>query len=671
MSIRYRPEIDGLRAIAVLAVVFYHAELAFGGVVPFEGGFVGVDVFFVISGYLITSIILADLERTDFSYRRFYERRARRILPAVLLVMLVSIPFAWRLMLPQALMEYAGSVLSSIFFVSNFWFWAEDSYFAEPAALKPFLHTWSLSVEEQFYLLFPVFLVLIWQRARRHILVIFALGFLLSLLLAEFWVDVDADGAFYMLPARGWELLAGGLLARLEMSRGRVAHPWLELAMPVLGLYLVLHSVFLFDAHTRHPSFATLMPVVGTMLIVWFAKPGSLVSRVLGSRPMVAVGLISYSLYLWHFPIFAFGRIGNPEPEHLVLFGWILLALALSVASYYLVEKPFRSRTVSVHRVVTALSISVVALITVNAHVLTTGGAPQRYGGLANLFEESEYLGCSNTPARPGVPFPCAVVDEGANGEIVLIGDSHARELANRLRFHAEERGYRFLQNTVNGCLLIEGLIRQVSAGDYCYRNSDLPGFFNDWLADNPVPSGKRILVWAGRLPVQLHGSFDNGEGGVERFKPGEIAPLEPIDPQDDRSIEEIAIDQFERWARGSDLLVLIYPIPEVGWNARRMIVKAWEENKDLQRYEDLLDGIPVSTSLPVYLQRTARSFEILDQIEGENILRIYPHETFCSDETGRCYYLGERGIYYRDDDHVSRLGAEMIIDTFEEVFGP
>ena len=213
--LKYRREIDGSRAIAVAAVVLYHADFTFRGLTVFKGGFIGVDIFFVISGYLITSIILREMAENKFSFAGFYERRARRILPALFTVMLASIPFAWMYMLPKALKEYAGSVLSGLAFGSNIWFWQEASYWTEPSALKPLLHTWSLSVEEQFYVLFPVALVLIWKFARRYLTSLFVLGFLLSLQLAHSGSVRFPDESFYLLPSRGWELLAGALLAKL------------------------------------------------------------------------------------------------------------------------------------------------------------------------------------------------------------------------------------------------------------------------------------------------------------------------------------------------------------------------------------------------------------------------------------------------------------------------
>ncbi|MEH6568444.1 MAG: acyltransferase, partial [Halioglobus sp.] len=302
MKLAYRPEIDGLRAIAVLAVVLYHAEFAIFGGDPFTGGYIGVDVFFVISGYLITSIIVREIKRESFSFQRFYERRARRILPALFTVMAATLPFAWLYLLPKAMKEYAGSLLSSLFFGSNIWFWREDSYTAEPSALKPLLHTWSLSVEEQFYVLFPVFLLLVWRFAKQHALSILLLGFVICLQIAQIGSAQTPEAAFFLLPFRGWELLAGSILALLELQRGRAPGGFAAWSMPAVGLGLIFLSVLVFDEQTQHPSYVTLVPVIGSMLIIWFSDPGSSFTRILGGRIFVGLGLISYSFYLWHFP---------------------------------------------------------------------------------------------------------------------------------------------------------------------------------------------------------------------------------------------------------------------------------------------------------------------------------------------------------------------------------
>ena len=254
---QYRKEIDGLRAIAVLAVILYHAEITILNFKPFKGGFIGVDVFFVISGYLITSIILKELINTgSFSFKLFYQRRIRRIIPALLFVMLVSIPFARVYLLPSNFIDYAKSIFYSLGFGSNFYFFFSGQIYGDTnGLLKPFLHTWSLSVEEQFYILFPIILLLFFKYFRNFIIYIFFLGFFISLGLAEWGSKNYPAFNFYILPTRGWELLAGSIIAYFEIIKGkRSENKILNLVLPSLGLLLIVHSILFFNDKIFHPS---------------------------------------------------------------------------------------------------------------------------------------------------------------------------------------------------------------------------------------------------------------------------------------------------------------------------------------------------------------------------------------------------------------------------------
>jgi peptidoglycan/LPS O-acetylase OafA/YrhL len=261
MKLTYRPEIDGLRAIAVISVIFYHAQIIIYGYQPFGGGFIGVDIFFVISGYLITSLILKELLVTgSFSFINFYERRARRLLPALLAVMLVSLPFAWFYLLPSSFIDFSKSILYSLGFSSNFYFhYSGQLYGAESGLLKPFLHTWSLSVEEQYYILFPIILLFTFKYLRKYLIPIFILGFIISLGLAEWGSKNHRSFNFYILPTRGWELLAGSILAWLEIFKGRKSkNNLLNSILPTIGLILIFHSIIFFNDKMFNPSFYTL-----------------------------------------------------------------------------------------------------------------------------------------------------------------------------------------------------------------------------------------------------------------------------------------------------------------------------------------------------------------------------------------------------------------------------
>jgi peptidoglycan/LPS O-acetylase OafA/YrhL len=275
MKITYRPEIDGLRAIAVGAVILYHAQITVFGHYLFKGGFIGVDIFFVISGYLITSIILKELlTNGSFLFKHFYERRIRRILPALIFVMLVSLPFAWIYLLPSSFVDFSKSILYSLGFSSNFYFhYSDQQYAAESGLLKPFLHTWSLSVEEQYYIIFPIVLLIVFKYFRQYLIHILILGFIISLGLADWASRNYPSFSFYVFPTRVWELLAGSILAYFEINNGhRSKNKTLNLILPTIGLLLIGNSILFFNDKIFHPSFYTLSPIIGVCLIIWFSK---------------------------------------------------------------------------------------------------------------------------------------------------------------------------------------------------------------------------------------------------------------------------------------------------------------------------------------------------------------------------------------------------------------
>ncbi|MCC5810478.1 MAG: acyltransferase, partial [Ectothiorhodospiraceae bacterium] len=336
----YRPEIDGLRAIAVLAVILFHAGFSL-----FSGGYVGVDVFFVISGYLITTIIITDLERGRFSLRRFYERRARRILPALFFVLLCCVPFAWVWMLPRQFMEFSQALVAVGLFASNILFWRKSGYFAPAAEENPLLHTWSLAVEEQFYIGFPLLMLIAWRFGRNPIFWTVAGLSLLSLMLAELgWRNAPAAN-FYLLPTRAWEIGAGALCALWLRERAVQARPLLS----GLGLGLIAMSVLAYDASTPFPSLYALAPVGGTVMIILYGGAGTLMGRLLSGRLMVGIGLISYSAYLWHQPLFAFARLSSPGyPPEEVMALLVLTSLGLAWLSWRYVELPFRRKPLPV-----------------------------------------------------------------------------------------------------------------------------------------------------------------------------------------------------------------------------------------------------------------------------------------------------------------------------------
>ncbi|MEJ2756274.1 MAG: acyltransferase, partial [Gammaproteobacteria bacterium] len=384
---KYRSEIDGLRALAVVPVVLFHA-----GISLFSGGFVGVDIFFVISGYLITTILIDDIENKRFSVVKFYERRARRILPALFFVMLFCIVPSWIWMLPNHMKDFSQSLVAVSLFSSNILFWRESGYFAAAAEAKPLLHTWSLAVEEQYYLIFPIFLFFVWRLGKKSALTIIVAVALASLLLSEWGWRVDADANFYLSPTRAWELFAGSIAAFIVLK----SEVQKNNALSLLGLMSILYSIFYLDSTFPFPSLYTLIPVLGTVLIVAYAGKGTLVAWILSRRLFVGVGLISYSLYLWHQPLLAFARVNQIHDEYINI--WLVaISFIFSFLTWKYVERPFRGRlTISKEMVFTssALGISIFLIFGLLGHI--SGGFKSRFSNevmhLVSFEDEQSHL---------------------------------------------------------------------------------------------------------------------------------------------------------------------------------------------------------------------------------------------------------------------------------------
>lgn len=335
-KVQYRPEIDGLRAVAVLPVILFHA-----GFQTFSGGFVGVDVFFVISGYLITTIILHELDQGSFTIAGFYERRARRILPALLLVVFACIPFAWFVLYPRHFTEFAQSLVAVATFSSNVFFWKQQNYFGTAAELKPLLHTWSLAVEEQFYILFPLALLAFRRLWKPHLLPLLFVLLVLGLALSHWASYSKPSAAFFFLPTRGWELLVGAVVAAYLLNFEPKVAPPLRQVLGATGLLMILAAVLMYDKSTPFPGGYALLPTLGAALVILFGTQGTLAFRVLCAKPMVVIGLISYSAYLWHQPLLAFDRHADMGMPILM----VALSLILAFLSWKYVELPFRGKS--------------------------------------------------------------------------------------------------------------------------------------------------------------------------------------------------------------------------------------------------------------------------------------------------------------------------------------
>lgn len=456
----YRPDIDGLRTLAVVPVVLEHARLGS------PGGYVGVDVFFVISGFLITSILLGEHARGDFSLWTFYERRAKRLFPALFVVLACCLILGAVLMLPSDFEMLAKSTLAATGFAANLWFYTQTGYFDQAAELKPLLHTWSLGVEEQFYLLFPLLLwaLIRWGPKRLYLPMLAGLA-LLSLGLAEYLLPHRPDAVFYLPHWRAWELLIGSCLALVLHQGLQNRLPGrLNGALSVLGLALILGPVMLYDHETGFPGLKALPPCLGAALLIFTGlQPGSPAARLLSTRPFVAIGKISYSLYLWHWPILVFALYVTPAPLTPVQSLFCVLAAFVAAAlSYRLVERPFRTHThtlgqLSRRKVFAATGLAMAVVAGISTGIVLRGGLPERMppriqelaakSGLIHDRRDCHFV----TTERVQQGDICLRGAPGVSASFALIGDSHADALSPAVFAAAKTLGLAGYQITAPG----------------------------------------------------------------------------------------------------------------------------------------------------------------------------------------------------------------------------
>ena len=428
---QYRPEIDGLRALAVTAVILFHAHLLL------PGGFVGVDVFFVISGYLIASLLARDLDRGTFRISMFWERRVRRIFPASVVVVLCTLLVGGGLCMPGEYVNVAYSAIAHTLMSANLFFWRTFSYFDGRGETTPLLHMWSLAVEEQFYLVFPVVLAWLWPRGRKVVLVVMALAAIVSLGMSIAGPFVARSSSFYLLPARAWEMLLGGMLAVRTPARGGVnATAGTRTVVGWAGLGAILIACLWYSAATPYPGWQALVPCVGTGMVLWSQERGLLgVGRLLVWAPLRLIGRMSFSLYLWHWPIMAYLRIFGGHDDRNGMVAAILVTAGLAILSWCFVEEPFRRgfRGVSTSRTLALGAGACLLIVAVASSIVATGGLPSRLPESTKLYGLTAMASASQAPQVPGgftsdqdLPIVGARSVITGRPRMVLWGDSHA-----------------------------------------------------------------------------------------------------------------------------------------------------------------------------------------------------------------------------------------------------
>ena len=590
MKIQYRAEIDGLRAIAVFAVIFYHFDLRLFGKSIFTGGFLGVDIFFVISGYLITNIIINEINRTDnFQLLNFFESRIRRILPALLFLLFICFLIGYFILLPEFFLKFSESLISSLFFFSNFYFYLSgQEYGAQSFFSIPLLHTWSLSVEEQFYLFFSFIFFFIFKYFKKYSILIILLIIFLSFAYSIWLSFFDSQLSFLSFQSRIWQLLCGSIVAILNnknliYNRSNFKFSkFTELVFPKLGIIFILYSIISFNKLVFFPSHQSLLAVLGTMLIILVKYPNKndFVFKILSSKIFVFIGLMSYSLYLWHYPIVTFWRINTEfNTSYLLKLLLIALILLLSFFSYFFIEKLFRNKKI-ISKKLLYLSISffVILIFSANFYILKNNGLPNR---MPEVLQEKLKNSKSDV----------VYSKTGNKGDVVLLGDSHAESLALRL---SEKLDKDFNLHRFPTQLYVENFdMKNRKTGvvneKFYEENEKIKNFFKE--------KKNLIIIFHFRYTINLLETlFDNEEGYTEFFNQNDTTLnyyLTPrsinITEQNDREIYVTSAisNSIKNILDNGHKLIIIYPVPELGFKVSKRLFKEYLLEKYIYKKEE------------------------------------------------------------------------------------
>ncbi len=651
----YRPDIDGLRALAVLPVVLYHAGFA-----TFSGGYVGVDIFFVISGYLITSLIYSEINDGSFRFRNFYLRRIRRLFPALFTVVLLTCIPAYWLLLPEELEDFGQSVASLALFASNLLFFSESGYFAGAAEMKPLLHTWSLAIEEQYYLLFPVLLLLIKRTPGKPYFAVVGLLFAASLTYSAVAVYTAPEAAFYLLPSRTWELLLGSIIAMTGIS---ISRAWLRESLAVFGLLLLGFAILTFTPEMPFPGLAALAPCLGTaLLIVTGREQATRTARVLSDPRLVFFGLISYSLYLWHWPILVFAKHYFVAPLSLTV-TWILIAISVLAAylSWRFVERPFRGQQgiLGSRRIFQATGATIALLIAVGLLFDSQEGLPGRLDpGISKILAVADdkpkrrKLCEGIAPGEVSMERLCPVAENDIPPSFLVWGDSHANMLIAGIAAQAQARGINGRFAVANGCVPLLGVRRVVQTTDVDCAEFNEAAI--NLLRDNPQID---TVIIAARWGLHAEGVPFAPDSGRAFWLQDAMQAAD--DPAGNRAIFQRAFDRtLSRLAELGRNVVILGPVPEVVADVPGALAKA--------RWREQALNLDVRTA--DFLARQRGFFTAVQSLDADTRHRVIPlHERLCNDATCRLTN-GDLPLYF-DDNHLASAGLSMIAPALDSIF--
>lgn len=653
----YRPDIDGLRAIAVTSVVFYHAHLW-----PLTSGYVGVDIFFVISGFLIGGILFRECQTGSFSYTRFYARRAKRILPALFAVTIIVCAAALLLMGARELRQTGISAASALVGISNVYFWWSTNYFNPSSHLNPFLMTWSLGVEEQFYVLFPLLLIPLVRRSRFAVLSVLTALTILSFAVCVWVTSFNPTAAFYLLPMRAWELGCGVLLAvALSGRRVEACSPVLHNVAATAGLATVLLSCVLFDDATPFPGWVAAFPVLGTVALI-YGERSWINRRLLASAPMVAIGLISYSWYLWHAPMMAFTRLVHFGPASVGLMCAVgVLSGGVAWLSWRFVERPFRHMPLPDPIILRRYGVALLAIAALPASFFVLKGIPQRLDAHGRTVEQTLNEGRGNPClVSYGVTEPtdrgeCRTPPASARRTVALLGDSHAAALGPALRDIADGRDIGLVQLQKSSCAPLLGATRAMPryplhAGECAAFNEKVFGII---AADSKVDTVILTGFWGGSFQGNpLDGTLVRSGSADGRLE------------DQDTLLASALRDTIARYRAAGKRVVVMADVPLLAFDPGiRAITEIMPARLWLSSLAGAPQGLADGRVTAEWLRPTTSADAIVRTVATSTADVRYhdPRSGLCT--AAGCAYRGDLP-YYIDFQHLSHPGAMQALST-------
>lgn len=658
---KYNLSIDTLKVLSTIVIIIYNLDIEILGYKILKGGYLAVDIFFFLTGFLITNKVFKNLDNPNFYLIDYIKTKLSKIFFKIIIVIFFVIPLTWFLLLPDNFLDFSYSILSSISMISNIYFhYSGNHYGIFETTLKPLMHIWSISLTQQFILFYPFFLFLILSFFKKISLNLLIIIFLFSLFFSNWASYTHPSFNFYMPPSRIWEFLLGGLLSIFILREYlNIRNSKINILFILLGYLFLFTSLFFFDELWFHPSFYTLIPITGVLLIIFYNQNNFFLNKILNYSFFKTIRKCYFFLFIWHFPLISLLKLLE---LNYFLFKVLLLIIVfiLSVYSQKIFEKlnliEFNDKKIF-YFVMTPFVILLfvsVSLIKNNDNLLKFRLDKKFQERLSDGGILSDSTGRCDNRIKEWCNF-----NKTGKKKVFILGDSHPEAFMRDLKKRLIQSNYEFTTMTYGACIYLKEFSR-VKIKRNNIIDSGCDKTYQKEIREKLLQNKNSIVIYTGRFSLYTTGEyFDNLEGGKEenykwnyRFK-----------NDDNISIEDGIKETINELLENQNYVILLYPIPEVGWHVPRKLLaqtisnKIFKRNYDIEKEDSLL-----TTNYEVYKKRHYKIFKVLDGLEHKNLFRLYPHKIFCNSVVkNRCITTLEDKILYSDDEHVSTYGAQMI----------